>query len=473
MTIRQRIEGILTAMSRGAYEREEVIGLSLLSVLSGESIFLLGLPGVGKSMVARRLKQAFLEGSSFKYLMSRFSTPDEIFGPVSISKLKDEDIYERAVEGYLPTADIVFLDEIWKAGPAIQNSLLTVLNEKLFRNGKEDLHLPLKAVISASNELPAEGEGLEAIWDRFLIRYIVKPIADKDLFMTLICGSEENCQIPSDLQLSNSELEEIRQISQSISVPNSILETIYSIRKTLIDEKKAQSEGVDVTKSDIVEPPYVSDRRWKKIVKLMKTSAYLNGRDQVDYSDCLLMDHMLWDNDEQINSVEKLVSTAIATNIRQNGMPDMIDRLQRKRYSKPVGQPISPDGIHYIFKVGDEEMLISKSDYESLPMDHSVYGLMTEDDKLILTDSPTSLSIRKTTDGLSVNSFSYPLKRDSILQSSTTKSIMDEVSKNVDKLEEIIRDMVNDNIFIPSYSRFYSLRKAFTEVKGQIIRNGF
>ena len=251
------------------------------------------------------------------------------------------------------------------------------------------------------------------------------------------------------------------------------METIYSIRKTLIDEKKAQSEGVDVTKSDIVEPPYVSDRRWKKIVKLMKTSAYLNGRDQVDYSDCLLMDHMLWDNDEQINSVEKLVSTAIATNIRQNGMRDMIDRLQRKRYSKPVGQPISPDGIHYIFKVGDEEMLISKSDYESLPLDHSVYGLMTEDDKLILTDSPTSLSIRKTTDGLSVNSFSYPLKRDSILQSSTTKSIMDEVSKNVDKLEEIIRDMVNDNIFIPSYSRFYSLRKAFTEVKGQIIRNGF
>lgn len=172
MDIDQHVSELLKAMAEGVYEKEHILAMTLLSAVAGESIFLLGPPGTAKSLVARRLKMIFKDGRAFEYLMSRFSTPDEIFGPVSISLLKSEDRYERVVDGFLPSATVVFLDEIWKAGPSIQNALLTAINERIYQNGRTTLQLPMKALIAASNELPAENEGLEALWDRFLVRMV-------------------------------------------------------------------------------------------------------------------------------------------------------------------------------------------------------------------------------------------------------------------------------------------------------------
>lgn len=326
----ERFKQLLGEMNRGIYEKETEISLSLLAALAGESIILLGPPGVAKSMVARQLKTAFRDAQSFEYLMSRFSTPDEIFGPVSIQKLKTSDTYERAVEGYLPTADVVFLDEIWKAGPAIQNTLLTVINEKIFRNGNWEMHLPLKLLVAASNELPAKGEGLEALWDRFVIRIESRPIKLEKNFRAMLLDSHADFLGPtdftdstdfsgftgglghadfadnadfSDLKITSEEYAEWTERIDKIGVKIEVLDAISAIRKSL--------RAVNVDEAAERRNIYVSDRRWKNIVRLLRTSAFMQDREEVDICDLLPIYHCLWQEPEERDAIRNIVIRAL------------------------------------------------------------------------------------------------------------------------------------------------------------------
>lgn len=305
MTVKSKITELLKRLNDGVIEKEEVIALSLLSSVAGESIFLLGAPGVAKSMVARRLKYAYKEGRSFEYLMNRFSTPDEIFGPVSISQLKDHDKYERIVKNYLPTATVVFLDEIWKAGPSIQNALLTVLNEKIYRNGDQEIQVPMKALISASNELPSKGEGLEALWDRFLVRLIVDGVKDKQSFNNMISKSLNSYSdtIGEALKISDVEYNDWNKQIDEIEISENVFNVIHVIR-SFIDQHNQREENKQ-------NPIYISDRRWRKIVRLLRTSAFLNDRKAVDLMDCFLIKFCLWNKTEQIQATSQFVKDAI------------------------------------------------------------------------------------------------------------------------------------------------------------------
>ena len=310
----ERFKQLLGEMNRGIYEKETEISLSLLAALAGESIILLGPPGVAKSMVARQLKTAFKDARSFEYLMSRFSTPDEIFGPVSIQKLKTSDTYERAVEGYLPTADVVFLDEIWKAGPAIQNTLLTVINEKLFRNGNREMHLPLKLLVAASNELPAKGEGLEALWDRFVIRIESRPIKLEKNFRAMLLevkSEEQRVKKQSSAAegkansnaITAEEYAEWTERIDKIGVKIEVLDAISAIRKSL--------RAVNVDEAAERRNIYVSDRRWKNIVRLLRTSAFMQDREKVDICDLLPIYHCLWQEPEERDAIRNIVIRAL------------------------------------------------------------------------------------------------------------------------------------------------------------------
>lgn len=302
--MKERINKLLHQLNQNLFEREEAIKLALLATLSGESIFFLGPPGVAKSLISRRMKDIFKNGSSFEYLMNRFSTPDEIFGPIAISKLKNEDKYERKVQSYLPTADVVFLDEIWKAGASIQNALLTVINEKKYRNGAQEIDIPLKGLISASNELPAKGEGLEALWDRFIIRYIVENITNEDNFNAFLKKStiDISSTIDEDLKFSTEEYNQCQYEIDTINIPDEVLRVISFIRYS-IAEYNAKEEN----KAKI----YISDRRWKKIVQFLKTAAFLNDRKEINLGDCFLIAYTLWDEVEQIDFVKEAVTVAI------------------------------------------------------------------------------------------------------------------------------------------------------------------
>ena len=296
---KERIEGLLSDVTRGIYEKETDVALALLAALAGESIIMLGLPGTAKSMVARRLKSCFMDARGFEYLMSRFSTPDEIFGPVSITMLKTSDKYERVTDGYLPTADVVFLDEIWKAGPAIQNTLLTVINEKVFRNGDREIRLPLKLLVAASNELPTKGEGLEALWDRFVIRLESCSIRLEQNFKKMLLDDDKySSDVTARNPISQEEYAEWKNEISKVHIPDNVFHVIFSIRRAL------QAVRID---NDEHRSVYVSDRRWKNIARLLKTSAFVHDRCEVEKTDMLFLHHCLWQEPEERNPIRDIV----------------------------------------------------------------------------------------------------------------------------------------------------------------------
>lgn len=303
MNIKLKVGKLIEILSNGLYERNDIVAKTLLALLAGESVFLFGPPGTAKSLIARRVAQAFQGGeggiSYFEYLMNRFSTPDEVFGPVSIKELK-KDRYVRQTAGYLPEAHIAFLDEIWKASPAILNTLLTLVNERKFKNGGEVKDAPLKGLVAASNEVPDPGQGLEALYDRFIMRLKVLPMAERENFERYLQSGGVSDRIKrkkiEEFQIAEALWTELNGFAAKIKISSDVLEIIHVLRMKM--EK-------------LEEPIYVSDRRWKKAVKILQTSATINERTEVEPIDALLLPSVLWSKPKEADKISELLQEAL------------------------------------------------------------------------------------------------------------------------------------------------------------------
>ena len=279
--IKPRLQALLDWLGQGLVEREQAIRLMLLAALAGEHLLLIGPPGTAKSELARRLHRVFCGGPYFERLLTRFSVPEELFGPLSIKAL-ERDEYRRLTEGYLPTASIGFIDEVFKANSAILNALLTLLNEREFDNGTQRLATPLVSVIGASNELPRDEE-LAALYDRFLLRYQVQTVSDSGFEALLTLPEDGPVDIETPTPIDPTTLADILARAANLPLDEDVLALLQGLRRYLREQGRQ-----------------VSDRRWRKALKLLRVAASTDGREQVSVWDCWLLQHCLWDRpDEQ------------------------------------------------------------------------------------------------------------------------------------------------------------------------------
>ncbi len=268
--LRAVVQGLQQTLCAAFVERDRVVRGLLLALLARQHVLLLGPPGTAKSALSNALCASIGGATHFSWLLTRFSAPEELFGPVSLSALK-ADRFERQPAGKLPLAHIAFLDEIFKANSAILNALLTLVNERAWHNGGT-VRVPLETVVGASNELP-ESDELGALYDRFLLRFWVEPIKSADLLAKMFVAPE----VEFKPVLSLEELHTIQREVAAVKIPGDFAALLATVRQ-------------DLTSKSIL----ASDRRYRQALSVLRAAAWLDGDTEVS-SDVLgdLAD-MMW-----------------------------------------------------------------------------------------------------------------------------------------------------------------------------------
>lgn len=283
-TLQQKFSNIENELKETLFERLDPIrGLSL-AILSGTNIILLGPPGVAKSLLVREWTRRISGGKYFEWLLTPHSTPDELLGPVSFSGLK-EDRHERVTANKLPEADLAYLDEVFKA-QGVLNCLLSILNERVFFNGPQPQKIPLYSVIGSSNEIPESDDGLDAVYDRFHLKYSVPHIKEASNFISMLkTNSIEDVTV-----ITHAEIKKAQQEILTVDTPQSIFTSIYEISKAL------RADGI-----------VVSDRTYKTSVLVVKAEAWLNGHKSVLEEDLEVIKHMVWYNPNDQKKANRII----------------------------------------------------------------------------------------------------------------------------------------------------------------------
>lgn len=293
----------LAAALRGVFfEREPEIRALFVALIARQNVLLLGDPGTGKSALTNALTAAIAPAPTadeppamFTLLLNKFTTLDEAFGPISLQGLENDE-YRRVTKGYLPTARVAFLDEIFKCNSAMLNALLTVLNERAFDDGGRRVRIPLEIAIGASNELPADGEGLEALYDRFTVRRWVDSVKSRDNMRAMLRMKGEPTIA---VKVTPDELAAVRALADSVTVPDAVLDAMLDLRDAL-----AQKHGLTA-----------SERRWRKCEGLVRASAALDGRNVAKASDLLILADALWNAPDERAKIRGVIADAVSPDL--------------------------------------------------------------------------------------------------------------------------------------------------------------
>lgn len=268
---RGKIRKLRSQLRTSVKERDNVIDGLLAAIVAGEHVFIGGPPGTAKTWLIELLNGSIEDAEYFYWLLTRFSTPEELFGPLSLRGLK-ADKFERVLSSKLPVANFAFLDEIFKANSAILNSLLTLINERKFHNGVSVIDCPLTMLVGASNELP-QGAELEALFDRFLVRFWVGYISDRDELRDMLTNGTEGPTV----KITMAELSRAQEEATSVEFSDAMLDLLLDVKDAL------ERDGFTS-----------SDRRWKKMIGVLKGHAYVNGDDAVTEEHFSLLADMIW-----------------------------------------------------------------------------------------------------------------------------------------------------------------------------------
>ena len=266
-------------------ERDDQITGTMCAILAKQHLFMVGPPGTAKSMLTDAVCRRIEGADYFQWLLTKFSTPEEIFGPISLKALENDE-YKRITANKLPEAHIAFLDEVFKANSAILNSLLTIVNERKYHNNGSPKTVPLQSLFGASNELP-EGEELGALYDRLLLRFIVPYIADDSDFkeMMLMDAADANA-----VTITLGELAVMQEEAMAVTIPEEVIDTIIQIKNNL------EKEGV-----------INSDRRFKQSLDILKAHAYLHDRTAVSDDDLSILQYILWSQLAEVKIVNRVI----------------------------------------------------------------------------------------------------------------------------------------------------------------------
>lgn len=314
-------------------ERNEPVRGVMVATLSRTNILLLGGAGVAKSALISQWNRRILESVYFEWLLSKFSTPEELFGPFSFTQL-EFDRYVRVTKGKMPEAYTVFIDEIFKGNPSILNAMLKILNERVFYNDYSPLKLDMATVAGASNEIPDSEDGLDAFYDRFLLKYEVEHIKESGNFLKML---DTDLDREPTAYITKADIKAAQASVDRVVFPKEMKQTYIKLRD------KLRYEGFAV-----------SDRTYKVGIRLLQTQAFLNGREQIDTPDFEVFKHVVWTDPKKRKQAQSIILELIAP--EKNRIYEILEMCRQafaKVYEHKNPQKRNDEAVESLHKLKD------------------------------------------------------------------------------------------------------------------------